>query len=116
MPRRPRRRTAAAPALAEDELFAITEGEIVFTAGDETRTVRAGEAVFVPKGTRHCYVNPGPGPARMLTVYTPAGMEGWFREVCAPAEDPTRPPPPASEELLRRMHEAGPRYNVEWLD
>ena len=24
----------------------------------------------------------------MITVYTPAGMEGWFLEVCTPADDP----------------------------
>ena len=34
--------------LAEDELFTITEGRITFGAGEETRTVSAGESVFVP--------------------------------------------------------------------
>ena len=52
----------------------------------------------------------------MVAVYTPAGMEGWFREVCTPADDPSDPPPPVTEELIQRMLEAGPRYNVEWVD
>jgi hypothetical protein len=51
----------------------------------------------------------------MVAVYTPAGLEGWFREVCAPADDPSAPPPPVTPELVERMLEAGPRYNVEWL-
>ena len=52
----------------------------------------------------------------MIAVYTPAGMEGWFREVCAPVEDPGAAPPPATDELIRRMIDAGPRHNVEWVD
>jgi hypothetical protein len=43
-------------------------------------------------------------------------MEGWFREVCTPAEDLTTDPPPVTPELIQRMIEARPRYNVERLD
>jgi quercetin dioxygenase-like cupin family protein len=53
-----------------------------------TRTVSAGESVFVLRAARHSYRNDGPTPARMIAVYTPAGMEGWFREVRTPVEDP----------------------------
>jgi quercetin dioxygenase-like cupin family protein len=102
--------------LAEDELFTITEGSITFTAGEATRSVSAGESVFVPRGTRHSYRNEGTTAARMIAVYTPAGMEGWFREVCTPVDDPSAPPPPLTEELIGRMLEAGPRHNVEWVD
>ena len=102
--------------LAEDELFTITEGSITFAAGEETRSVSAGESVFVPRGTRHSYRNDGEAPARMIAVYTPAGMEGWFREVCTPVGDPTEPPPTVDERMIARMVEAGPRYNIEWVD
>ncbi|MFN2470878.1 MAG: cupin domain-containing protein [Gaiellaceae bacterium] len=76
--------------LAEDELFTITGGSISVTAGDETRPVTAGQSVFVPRGTRHLYRNEGLKPASMIAGYAPAVMEGWFREVCTPADDPTR--------------------------
>jgi quercetin dioxygenase-like cupin family protein len=102
--------------LAEDELFTITEGRITFTAGEKTRTVSAGESIFVPRGTRHLYRNEASTAARMIAVYTPAGMEGWFREVCTPVDDPSAASPPVTEELIERMLEAGPRYNVEWVD
>jgi len=102
--------------LAEDELFTITEGSITFTAGGEARSVSAGQSVFVPRGTRHSYRNEGTMPARMIAVYTPAGMEGWFREVCAPAAAPSRPPLPVTEDLFQRMLEAGRRYNGERVD
>jgi hypothetical protein len=65
---------------------------------------------------RHAYRNDGPDEVRMIAVYTPAGMEGWFLEVCTPAEDLAAAPPPVTEELIGRMLEAGPRHNVEWVD
>jgi quercetin dioxygenase-like cupin family protein len=101
---------------AEDELFTITDGSIMFTTDDETRVVSAGRSVFVPRGTRHFYRNDEASPARMIAVYSPPGMEGWFREVCTPVADPSDTPPPVTEELIQRMLEAGPRYNVEWTD
>ena len=42
-------------------------------------------------------------------------MEGWFREVCTPVDDPAALPPPVTDELIARMIEVGPRYNVEWM-
>ena len=101
--------------LAEDELFHVYEGEVEFTVEAETHVIRAGCSAFIPKGAAHAYVNATVTPARMLTVYTPAGMEGWFREVCTPVGDPSLPAPAVTPELVERMLEAGPRYNVEWL-
>ena len=103
--------------LAEDELFFIYEGSIELNAAGKTYVVSAGEAIFVPKGTTHSYRNVGEGNALMYTIYTPAGMEGWFREVF----ERVRPgdfeiaPPPADEAMIARMLDAGPRYNVEWV-
>jgi quercetin dioxygenase-like cupin family protein len=101
--------------LAEDELFHVYDGAVEFTVEAETHVIGAGCSAFIPKGAAHAYVNATTLPARMLTVYTPAGMEGWFREVCTPVTDPSLPAPPVTPELIERMLEAGPRYNVEWL-
>lgn len=101
--------------LAEDELFYVFEGAVTFTMRGETRVIGQGESAYVPRGTGHSYVNESDTDARMLAVYAPAGMEGWFREVCTPVTDKSAPPPPATPELIERMLEAGPRYNVEWL-
>ena len=102
--------------LAEDELFYVVEGTLSFTADETTRTVSAGESVFVLRGIAHAYRNVGDADARMIAVYTPAGMEGWFREVCTPVNDAAATPPPVTPELIERMLEAGPRYNVEWVE
>jgi quercetin dioxygenase-like cupin family protein len=101
--------------LEEGELFYVFDGTLSFTADDETHTVSAGESVFVPRGITHSYRNVGEADVRMIAIYTPAGMEGWFREVCTPVDDPSAAPPPVTPELIERMLEAGPRYNVEWV-
>jgi quercetin dioxygenase-like cupin family protein len=102
--------------LAEDELFYLYDGAIEFKAEGETVVVGKNESIFVPKGTAHSYRNVGDSSAQMLTIYTPAGMEGWFREVFDPPEDITKTPPPPDDAMIARMLEAGPRYNVEWVE
>ena len=101
--------------LAEDELFTVYEGAVEFTVAGKTSTIAKGDSVFIPRETPHSYRNETDEPARMLTIYAPAGMEGWFLEVCTPVDDPSKPPPPVTDELIQKMLEAGPRYNVEWL-
>ena len=98
--------------------FFLYEGAIEFTAAAETYVVSAGETIFVPRGTAHSYRNVGGGNALMYTIYTPAGMEGWFREVFEriDAGDFDRTPPPADAAMIARMLDAGPRYNVEWVE
>jgi quercetin dioxygenase-like cupin family protein len=101
--------------LAEDELFYVYEGSISFTMGDQTRSIGTGDSAFVPRGTIHTYVNTSETDARMIAVYTPSGMEGWFREVCTPVTDESASPPPVTPELIERMLAAGPRFNIEWV-
>ena len=36
--------------------------------------------MFVPRGTVHCFKNVGDGPARILVIFNPAGMEPFFDE------------------------------------
>ena len=62
--RRLGRRPAAAQASGGGRALRDYVGSITFTAGSDTRTVSAGESVFVPRGTRHSYRNEDPTPAR----------------------------------------------------
>lgn len=62
----------------EDEVLYTLEGTIRFRLGDEVETARAGSFVFVPRGVRHTWQNVGEAPARMLVIFTPAGMEAFF--------------------------------------
>jgi quercetin dioxygenase-like cupin family protein len=63
---------------AQDESWYVLEGELRFKLGDEMRSAPAGSFVFVPRGTVHCFQNVGDGPARILVIFNPAGMEPFF--------------------------------------
>jgi quercetin dioxygenase-like cupin family protein len=67
----------------EDELTYVLEGALEVTIGGEARIVRAGEAIFKPRGVPHAFAVAGDGPARFLETVTPAGFEGYFRALAA---------------------------------
>jgi mannose-6-phosphate isomerase-like protein (cupin superfamily) len=65
----------------EDESFYILEGTFAFQIGDCTLTATAGWFMTAPKGTAHAYKNIGSTPARMLTLFVPAGIENFFEDL-----------------------------------
>jgi len=61
------------------EVFIVQEGEALFSAGDEQRTVRAGELVIVPAGTPHAFRNVGDGPLRQVDIHlSPRFATEWL--------------------------------------
>jgi quercetin dioxygenase-like cupin family protein len=64
----------------EDEAIYVLDGEIAAYIGDRWRQVAAGAAAIVPRGTDHAIVA-RTARARLLTVYTPAGFEGYYRDL-----------------------------------
>ena len=62
----------------EDEAWYVLEGRLRFKLGEEMAEAPAGTFVFVPRGTPHAFQNVGKAPARMLVLFTPAGMERFF--------------------------------------
>lgn len=65
----------------EDELFYVLEGRFKLWHGDMVLDVGAGDVAHLRRNGRHTYQNVGTAPGRLLTVITPAGFEGFFREV-----------------------------------
>jgi mannose-6-phosphate isomerase-like protein (cupin superfamily) len=65
---------------AYPEAFYVVEGSIRFhgTAGEEARDACGrGDVVLARAGTGHRFFNPGPGPARLLSIST-AAHAGFF--------------------------------------
>ena len=62
----------------QDEAWYVLEGDIRFRMGDDVHTVEPGTWAYVPRGTAHCFQNVGREAARMLVIFTPAGMEPFF--------------------------------------
>jgi quercetin dioxygenase-like cupin family protein len=60
--------------------FLVLEGEVEFTAGDETVVLGPGGFISAPRGSRHGFRSAG-GRARVLNLHTPGGgfVEGIRR-------------------------------------
>lgn len=54
-----------------DQVLAFVDGEGVAILEGEDSAVARGSLVHVPAGTRHNFVNNGPGDLRLYTVYAP---------------------------------------------
>jgi mannose-6-phosphate isomerase-like protein (cupin superfamily) len=67
----------------DDELFYILDGEHVFEVGDREFRVGPGGMVFAPRGIPHSQRRVEPGVGRLLVMTTPAGLDGFFRELSA---------------------------------
>jgi len=55
---------------SDDEAWYVLEGTLRVRVDEQEVEAQAGSAVFVPRGTKHTYWNPGPGPVRYLLVMT----------------------------------------------
>ncbi len=95
-----------------EEAFFLLQGTVALTVGERKIHAKAGDFVHIPRGTAHSFCNDGTEMVRMLAVFSPAGMEGWFAEAYGEAPDRTLTPPPPSPEMLARMVAAAPRYGV----
>lgn len=61
------------------EAFYVLEGDYRFRCGDLTFDARPGSFLIVPKGVPHGF-SVGPKGGKILTFFSPAGYEGFFRE------------------------------------
>jgi mannose-6-phosphate isomerase-like protein (cupin superfamily) len=101
----------------EDEGFYILEGEMTFYVGEQTVKARPGSYLLGPKDVPHAFTVDS-GPARLLFVLSPAGLEGLIREMGEPArslEVPPQPQGPPDEAEMERMAAIAARYGAEIL-
>ncbi len=101
----------------EDEGFYILEGEMTFYIGDKTIKARPGSFLFGPKDVPHAF-RVDSGPAKLLFLFSPAGLEGFIRESSEPARSlsiPPQPEEPPDEAEMERLAAIAARYGGEIL-
>jgi mannose-6-phosphate isomerase-like protein (cupin superfamily) len=91
----------------EDELFYALEGEHVIEVGGEELRIGPGGVVFAPRGVPHSQRRVVPGEGRLLITTSPAGFEGFFRELAAADAAGTLGP--------EAYASASERYGITWL-
>ncbi len=89
-----------------DETFYILSGEVEFLCDGTLYRRSVGQTIFVPRGKEHCFRVIGEQPARMLTIMTPGGFEGFFDEIKAEGLELPRD--------LKRAAEIGLKYELEF--
>jgi len=91
----------------EDELFFILEGEHVVQCGEDEFRLGPGGTAFLPRGVPHSQRRVEPGVGRLLAMTSPAGFEGFFRELDAAERAGTIGP-----EAYATVSE---KYGITWL-
>lgn len=55
-----------------DQILTFTSGKGRATIAGKDQDVKAGDLIIVPAGTQHQFINTGPTPLILYTVYSPA--------------------------------------------
>jgi quercetin dioxygenase-like cupin family protein len=98
----------------EEETFFLLQGHMVFTVGGETYDAHPGAAIYVPRNVAHSYQNVGEGPAKMLFMYSPAGMDGMFPEIGKPGSRGVVGPPLSPADLAA-MASVAEKYRFSFI-
>jgi quercetin dioxygenase-like cupin family protein len=69
------------------ETIHVIEGEFEMIVEGTSRRLGPGQTLHIPAGVVHAGGNVGAGPGRRMLVFSPAGMEEFFREAGAPSPE-----------------------------
>lgn len=98
----------------EDESFYVVSGRLEILLGTSIHDAKAGDFVFIPRGTVHRFKNVGSETAVQLVTFVPAGMDQFFQEVFPAVKDRNAAPPPVTDELIQKMNKAASKYGIEF--
>ena len=103
--------------LGQDELLYLLEGEIeAYTPTLTAAVVRAGEALFLPRGQAHAWYVTSP-QLRMLIMTKPAGIDDYFTAMAEPATSLDLPEQGTTYAMADPAHAiaVGARYGLQIL-
>jgi quercetin dioxygenase-like cupin family protein len=63
---------------AEDEIFHVLEGTVTFSIDGDVFNASVGSIVVIPAGAHHAWRNRSNAPIRMLTIFSPGGLEDLY--------------------------------------
>lgn len=92
----------------QDETFYVLDGRVTVFVEDEAHECGPGVVAFAPGGTPHSF-RVESDTARMLFVSTPAGIDGYIRDLSEPAAWPWLQPPPDGPRVPPERMEAAER-------
>ena len=63
---------------AEDEIFHVLEGTVTLSIDGDVFNASVGSIVVIPAGAHHAWRNRSNAPIRMLTFFSPGGVEELY--------------------------------------
>jgi mannose-6-phosphate isomerase-like protein (cupin superfamily) len=96
----------------EDEMLQILEGRVRIVCAGEDTIAEPGTFAFLPRGVPHTFWVLD-GPARMLAVFTPGGVEAMFVDSGEPADAQRLPEDGAVEAGAMAPYEE--RHRIEYV-
>jgi quercetin dioxygenase-like cupin family protein len=94
------------------ETVYMLDGTLRFHVGDRTVDAGAGSTLHPPKGAWEWFENITDKPARALIVYSPGGIDKFFKELGEPAKRREVPPAPAQPDL-ERIAKTAAKYGMQ---
>jgi quercetin dioxygenase-like cupin family protein len=91
----------------EDEAFYVLEGDYTFECGGRVVSASTGSFVLLPNGVPHRY-QVGNAGGRLLMIFAPGGIEGYFRAVATAMEED-------GALASSRAHEIAHAYGIDLL-
>ncbi len=91
---------------------AVPLDPFTFRIGGQTVEAGPGDYVWLPRGIEHGFELKTEQAKALITI-TPAGLEGFFKQLSEPAQSPTLPPPPEGPPDLERMMALFEEYGVK---
>jgi mannose-6-phosphate isomerase-like protein (cupin superfamily) len=94
----------------EDEFFLVLEGEVTFFIDGQVIHRGPGGSAYVPRGAAHCFRNTSQRAARLLVLFTPGDIEGFFEYGAAENGQP-----PSEELMMERLVALAPVFGLRVL-
>jgi mannose-6-phosphate isomerase-like protein (cupin superfamily) len=94
-----------------DEGFYVVAGAWGFLVDGKESSAGPGEHVMVPRGHPHTFWNAGDEAGTCLIVLSPAGFEGYFRELAEKLAVST-----SEDAAVEVRRELSARYDIEVVD
>lgn len=86
---------------------------MTFSIGDQKIKATPGTLVYAPRDIVHSFTIDS-DEVRILVMNTPAGIEGFFKELSVPAESMTLPPPSEiTYGEIQKIMALAPKYGYE---
>ncbi len=98
--------------LHEDESFYVVAGDFEITIGDQTVSGGQGTYAYGPRNVPHRWTNIGSSRGRLLNVFSPAGIEGYFLSVAIPINASTEQPSVNLNEFQSRTAPAREKFGI----